>query len=233
MILHLTLVPVCLIWEETRCYKAFPLYWYDAAFARICIYTNTYQISQYFVANLEQTAAVVTRAGRPGHTFPRDKAHRIQKCDVCPVAIIQRAAAERKHSYRATTPWALISRGDIRSERNAARRRTRKGKSNEETYYNGGEERQSIVSVERKSEWEHCAPDGSTASRSRDVAPPSGSIPLLYNNPKRSTIAPAYIVWGTSRDDNCHTTDLWQTMAFYELPSGLSPREISTNPKES
>lgn len=46
-----------------------------------------------------------------------------------------------------------------------------KGVSNEETYYNKrdeGRERDGVC-VERKSEWEHCVPDGSAASPHLDV----------------------------------------------------------------
>ena len=67
----------------------------------------------------------------------------------------------------AATPQALISHCDIPW---SARRRMRKGKPNEETYYNGDEGASEGCSECRKSEWEHCAPDGLVASPHLDAA---------------------------------------------------------------
>lgn len=121
----------------------------------------------------------------------------------------------------AATRQALISRCDIPR---SARRRTRKGKPNEETYYNDDEGRERVVGTSEESEWEHCAPDGLVASPHLDDALPTSIrfrccfIITGRNSRPHNTRGIA--------DDNCHATDPWQSVPFYGLGQFITARDF-------
>lgn len=87
--------------------------------------------------------------------------------------------------------------------------------------------------VGKKSEWEHCAPDGLVASPHLDAALPT-SIRfrwLFHNNRERPSPRP-HNTRGTT-DDNCQATDPWQSVAFYGVGQFIAPRDFFFRARES
>lgn len=130
-----------------------------------------------------------------------------------------------------------IARWYILSERNAARLvgERERGSRMKKLTTTAEKSGRGIVSVERKSEWEHCAPDGSAAAASRsrdddDAMHRPGSARSHY-----------YII--TRRDRRSYSTESIAAITVIRLtfdnpwrfmnPRPVYRREISTNPKES